>query len=350
MTATRMLVMRFQPLLVATSLLVIPGQVHALQQSAGVTPVRRDYPLNCRGQLIFDTIGPHADTGTVLKLSLTFTANPIAAGPEGQGLQPSTCAWVDRPVNAEEPRQLRMTIGISDSAPQATVRDTGMYWGFLAHNSDSGYITAVGYRHWQASSPPLGLARPASAPSPAPAPSKGAWLPFNPRYLLWFALGWVVIAWVPMLALTGRWSGWRRLARLYPHRSTGRGGSFRAGPLLMGLTNYRGGARLTADDSHIHFSMGAFLRPGHPPFSVPWSDVTVSRDTWPWFPLKGHPVIRLTLAKHRGLRMLLPVKDGERIVAASRGRLQLSGPSLPPPGPANPSRPRAAETPTSSRR
>jgi len=342
--------MRFRPLLVATCLLVIPGQVHAMLQSAGVPLGRRDYPLNCRGPLVFGPIGPHADTGTVLKLSLAFTANPIAAGPEGQGLQPSTCAWVDRPVNAEEPRQLRVTIGTSDSAPQATVRDTGMYWGFLAHNSDSGYITAVGYRHWHASSPPLALPRPASAPSPTPSPTKGAWLPFNPRYLLWFALGWVVIAWVPMLELTGRWSGWRRLARLYPHRSTGRGGSFRTGSLLMGLTNYRGGARLTADDSHLHLSMGAFLRPGHPPLSVPWSDVTVSRDTWPWFPLKGHPVIRLTLAKHSGLRILLPVKDGERIVATSGGRLQLSGPNLPAREPVNASRPRDTETPTSSRR
>jgi hypothetical protein len=349
-TNTRRLAVPLQPLLIASALLVIPAHVQAAIQSAGLPPLRREYPLNCRGgeQLVFDTISPPSDTGTALRLSLTFAASQAAAGPEGQGLQPSTCAWVDRPVNDEEPRQIRMTIHMSDSTPRATVRDTGMYWGFLAHNSDSGYITAVGYRHWHASSPPLGLTRPAS--SPAPTPSKGAWLPFNPRHLHWYVMGWVVIAWVPMLVLTGLWSGWRRLARLYPHRSTGRGDSFRAGPLLMGLTNYRGGARLTADDSHLHFSMGAFLRPGHPPFSVPWSDVSASHDTWPWFPLKGHPVIRLTLARHRGLRILLPVKDSERIVAASGGRLLLTGPSLAPPWPANASRPRAAETPTSSRR
>lgn len=28
----------------------------------------------------------------------------LAAGAEGQGLQPGTCAWVDRPVNGAEPR------------------------------------------------------------------------------------------------------------------------------------------------------------------------------------------------------------------------------------------------------
>jgi hypothetical protein len=96
--------------------------------------------------------------------------------------------------------------------------------------------------------------------------------------------------------------------------------------MVIGMSNYRGGARLTADDSQLHFAMGPLLRPGHPPFSVPWSDITASRDGWPWFPFKGKPVIRLTLAKHRALRILLQVSDGERIVEASGGRLELSEP------------------------
>jgi hypothetical protein len=99
--------------------------------------------------------------------------------------------------------------------------------------------------------------------------------------------------------------------------------------MLMGLTNYRSGARLTVDDSHLHFSMWAPFRPGHPPFSVPWSDITVSHAEWPWFPLKGHPVTRITLARHRGLRILVPVSTGEGLVAASAGRLQLNEPRVP---------------------
>jgi hypothetical protein len=288
-------------LLIATGLFAVPTPVPAGRQSATLPVLpREEYPLNCRGggQLVFDTLALPSGTGSALGLSLAFAANPIAAGPAGQGLQPSTCAWVDRPLNAEEPRHLRVTIGITDSAPRATVRD-------------SGYITAVGYRHWHASS----STRASSRTTPAPAsPRKVAWLPFNPRHLPWFVLAWALIAWAPMLALAGRWSGWHRLATLYPYRSTGRGDSFRAGPLVMGMTNYRGGARVIADDMHLHFSMGAFFRPGHPPFSVPWSDVSASQDTWPWFPFKGDPVIRLTLAKHPGLRILLPVKDGERIL------------------------------------
>ncbi len=268
-----------------------------------------------------------------MKLSLTFIASRSAADAEGQGLEPSTCAWLDRPVNADEPRQVRFSPAIGDSTPQRTVRDSSVYWSFLAYNSDSGHFTGVGHRHWDAASPPRPIPYlPHALPPPPP---NGGWLSFNPRHLHWYVLGcvigWVVIVGLPMLTLTGLWSGWRRLAGLYPDRNMDRGRSFRCGPVVMGMSNYRGGVRLTPDDSHLHFSVWALLRPGHPPFSVPWSDITASRDEWPWFPFKGAPVIRLTLGRYRRLRILVPVSDGERIVAASGSRLKLSEPATPVP-------------------
>ena len=57
-------------------------------------------------------------------------------------------------------------------------------------------------------------------------------------------------------------------------------------------------------------------------------DITASRDEWPWFPLKGHPMVRLTLAKAPNLRVLIPVRDGERILAGSEGRLSLDEPHV----------------------
>lgn len=105
------------------------------------------------------------------------------------------------------------------------------------------------------------------------------------RYLRWIIPVWVVIAWAPFLMLCGRWSGWHR----------------------------------------VHFSVWGALRPCHPPFSVPWSDLTVSRDAWPWFPMAGKPVIRLTLSRLRHLRILVPLAAGERLVEASAGRLRLTG-------------------------
>ena len=301
------------------AMLLLSGHVRPATQSPAQEQV---YPLNCRGgaPLAFDTIVPRSDTGTLVQLVMIFVPNPTGAGMEGRDLRPGRCAWLDRPVNDAEPRRLRFTLHYTDSTPERTVGDSGMYWSFLAYTSDSGHLVGKGYRHWHASSPPL----PMAAGQPPAASPRGAWLSFNPRHLHWYALAWAVIVGIPMLFVTGWWSGWRRLAGLYPDRGTGRGRSFSAGSMVMGMANYRGGVRLRGDESHLHFYTWALLRPGHPPFSVPWSDITATRDGWPWFPLKGRPVMRLTLARHRTLRILVPRSVGELIIAESSGRLEVS--------------------------
>jgi hypothetical protein len=285
-------------------------------------------PLTCRGGsgVVFDTIMPRSDTGRVVKLSLTFAANPIAAGAEGQKLQPGTCAWSDRPLSDTEPRRVRFSIHYTDSTPGLTIRDTSLFWSFLIESKESGHLVGRGYRHWHASSPP----GPMAAPQLPAGPNRRGWLPFRPIHLPWLVLAWVMLVGVPMSLLTGSWSGWRRLAGLYPDCDAGRGRSFSCGSLVMGRANYRGGVRARADDSHLHLSAWILFRPGHPPFSVPWSDITATRDGWPWLPFKGMPVIRLTLGRYPSLRILVPRKVGERIVAESGGRLHLNAPAPPP--------------------
>lgn len=281
-------------------------------------PIHREYPLNCRGGagLVFDTLDRALDSGRV-RLSLTFSASLVASGPEGQGLAPGTCAWVDRPLGAREPRRIHVSIGAGDTTPRLSMLDDGVYWGFLASTSDSGYIDGVGYRHWHAASPPAATAAP-------PATSRRRLpLPFDVRYLPLVALGMVVVVGVPGTMLVGRWSGWRRLAERYPDRNAARGRPFRSGPLVMRRTVYRMGVRFTMDESYLHVAVSALVRPGHPPFSVPWSDIQASRDEWPWFPFRRHPVVRLALAGLPDLRILIQVRDGKRIAEASGGRLDV---------------------------
>jgi hypothetical protein len=148
-------------------------------------------------------------------------------------------------------------------------------------------------------------------------------LPFDLRYLPLLALGLAVIAIVPMTAFVSRVSGWRRLATRYPTRNTGRETSFRSGPAVMSKSIYKAGIRFTIDDSHLHFAMPVISRPGHSPFSVPWSDITASPDEWPWFPFKGEPMVRLTLAGEPDLRILVKQRDGMRIAEASGRRLEI---------------------------
>jgi hypothetical protein len=169
----------------------------------------------------------------------------------------------------------------------------------------------------------LAMAAPCGSPEGLRAQtSRNVRLPFDPRYLLLFAFGIVVIASVPGVAFVGRRSGWRRLAERYPSRNTGRGPSFRSGPVVMTRSIYKAGVRFTTDELHLHFAMPAINRPGHPPFSVPWSDLEASPDEWPWFPFKGEPMIRLTLASEPDLRILVKQRDGMRIAQASGRRLE----------------------------
>jgi hypothetical protein len=316
-------------------LLVVPAcECRAVQSSsAEVGERRREFPLNCRGGagLVFDTLGPLADTATRVSVSLRFTASPRAAGWKGEGLEPSTCAWVDRPLNGAEPLRVRVKLGAGDSAPRLTLRDTALYWSFLAYNTDSGYLQGVGYRHWNAGDTAATTPSTDSAvrldydhwkPAPPPAAAPRRWN-FDVRLLPLIALGWGLIVGIPTTTLLGRWSGWRRLAAFYPERPVHGGRRFRCS-LIMRVTWYRGGVRLTADDAHLHFAVWPLYRPGHRRFSVPWADVSVFRDEWPWLPFKGLPVMRLALAKDPGLRILVQMSIGEGIIAASGGRLELS--------------------------
>ena len=172
---------------------------------------------------------------------------------------------------------------------------------------------------------------PQSGAPPAPpaasattAPSRRSFpLPFDLRYLPLVALGLAVIVGVPSTAMMSRGSGWRRLAERYPDRNTGAGQSFKSGSLVMRTTVYKMGVRFTMDDSHLHFRMSALARPGHPPFSVPWSEIEASRDQWPWFPFKGVPMVRLTLAAYPDIRILVRLRDGMRIAEGSGGRLTI---------------------------
>jgi hypothetical protein len=308
------------------------GECRAVQSgSAQAGERRREFPLNCRGGagLVFDTLGPLADTATRVSVALRFTASPRAAGWKGEGLEPSTCAWVDRPLNGAEPLRVRVKLGAGDSTPRLTLRDTALYWSFLAYNTDSGYLHGVGYRHWNAGDTAATTPSTDSAvrldydhwkPAP-PAAAPRRWN-FAVRLLPLIALGWGLIVGIPATTLLGRWSGWRRLAAFYPERPVHGGRRFRCS-LIMRVTWYRGGVRLTADDAHLHFAVWPLYRPGHRRFSVPWSDVSVSHDEWPWLPFKGLPVARLTLAKDPGIRILVQMSIGEGIIAASGGRVEL---------------------------
>jgi len=128
------------------------------------------------------------------------------------------------------------------------------------------------------------------ARTPAPATGAPPRLPSRFAYLAAF----MTVAWIPGTWVLGRLSAWRRLAQRYPAAPMLPGQRTRCHSLVLGRSTYKGMASLTADPRHLHFSMGFLFRPGYPTFSIPWSDITASRDEWRWS-LTAAPVVRVLI-------------------------------------------------------
>jgi hypothetical protein len=71
------------------------------------------YPLACRGPftvVVHPTMTSlrHQVGQSVLLFDFLLGKGSTAAGRAGDGLQSGTCGWVDRPLNGDEPRRLRV--------------------------------------------------------------------------------------------------------------------------------------------------------------------------------------------------------------------------------------------------
>lgn len=116
----------------------------------------------------------------------------------------------------------------------------------------------------------------------------------------------------------GGLTGWRRLAGSYPAMPARPGPSLMLGRAWFRWTGYAGLVRLRADDRHLHFSL--WLRLGHPCFSVPWEDIRAERVAhWRWPSL-----VRFSFAREPGIALRLLGVEGDRVVAASGGRIRLA--------------------------
>jgi len=90
---------------VAVTLSFAFATVPPIQRSAYAQPKACStagyFPFLCRGPVnVFDYSGENSMS------VITFFSNAVAAGGNGSALAKGTCAWVNRPLNKSEPRQI----------------------------------------------------------------------------------------------------------------------------------------------------------------------------------------------------------------------------------------------------
>jgi hypothetical protein len=142
------------------------GQIDAVLATSSGTPARPDtYELRCRGgyrgAFQIETVSTRTDPARqdpVVLMSLQFIPSPTAAGADGSGLMPGSCAWLDRSLHASEPRVIRFeAAGVRTSDSSAPIRpapgalpddallgDATRYWSFQVFNTNTGFLQATG--------------------------------------------------------------------------------------------------------------------------------------------------------------------------------------------------------------
>ena len=113
-------------------------------------------------------------------------------------------------------------------------------------------------------------------------------------------------------------SGWRRLAESYPDDVIVDGVTFRWQTALVGIANYGGCLNVTVGHARLRLAVVPLFRVGHPPISIPWSDVRVELGTY-WFRRTG----TATFAREPDVIVRFPRRLVERMAEASQGQLRL---------------------------
>lgn len=137
------------------------------------------------------------------------------------------------------------------------------------------------------------------------------------QIVLWLLPAAVVLALLGIGAM-GWLTGWRSLARAYPARDRRPGRSFRVPWIHFGATRYRNLVVGHADEAHLHLAV--WLRIGHPPLSVPWREITASRER-----RALRTMVRLRFERAPEVDVWLSGRGATRLQDLCAGRLQWPG-------------------------
>lgn len=94
-----------------------------------------------------------------------------------------------------------------------------------------------------------------------------------------------VLVWIGIGFLISRVGGWAALAAAYEHSGEFQGDLLRFQTARMRWgTNYGNCLTVGATSRGLYLAVLFFLRIGHPPLLIPWTDISVREQAGGWFP------------------------------------------------------------------
>jgi hypothetical protein len=119
----------------------------------------------------------------------------------------------------------------------------------------------------------------------------------------------ILAGWCALSLLISRISGWRRISRHYRSTGTPQGVKLRFQSLGgRYATSYTGCINVVLTRQGLHLSVLFLFRVGHPPLSIPWTDISASEKRSPLF--RGYI---LRLARCPDLPLLVTQRLAKRI-------------------------------------
>lgn len=122
--------------------------------------------------------------------------------------------------------------------------------------------------------------------------------------------------WSAIIFLISRLGGWGSMAEAYAYHEPHTAHCFSMQSAVLRLSaNYNGILKICADDQGLYFSVFFFFRPGHPPFFVPWDEISGTKKQYFLY-----PVVDLRFQRTPNLPFRIYKRTGDRLVDVANGR------------------------------
>ncbi len=122
--------------------------------------------------------------------------------------------------------------------------------------------------------------------------------------------------WSTIVYLISRLGGWGSMAEAYSTREPLSAQCFSLQSAILRLaSNYNGVLKICADDEGLYFSVMFLFRPGHPPFFVPWEEISGTKRRYFFY-----SVIDLRFQRTPNLPFRIYQRTADRLVDVANGR------------------------------